>query len=74
MEFLHEVSSYENENEMTVNEIVKQVGPAIINTGETDIDWFKLYGACMVNMLENYEPLFEEELNHINLRYVSTTS
>ena len=74
LEFLYEVSSFENENEMTVNEIVKQVGPAIINTGEDSGDWYRSYGTCMVNLLENYEPLFEEQLNHVNLRYVSASS
>ena len=59
-EFLYEVSSFQNENGMTVNEIVKQVGPSIINTGEDYGDWFRSYGTVIINLLENYEPLFEE--------------
>ena len=72
LEFLYEVSSFEKENEMTVIEIIKQVGPTIIHTNEDSEEWFGSYGTVMVNLLENYEALFDEQLNHINLHHVST--
>ena len=59
---------------MPVIEIVKHVGPAIINTGEDGKGWFWSFGNCMVNLLENYEAIFEEELNYVNLRFVDISS
>ena len=41
LEFLFELSSYECYNKMKLKDIVKQVGPIIINTGEVITEWFE---------------------------------
>ena len=60
---------------MPIEELAECVGPAIITglknkvtKAEPHVEWLKIYRSPMICLMENYEALFEEELNYLNLR------
>ena len=64
LEFLEETSFYENDNDMSIEEIAVCVGPTI-----TSNEWLEWYRSPMILLMQNYEALFEEKLGYVNLRW-----
>ena len=57
LEFFEETSFYENDNDMSIEELAECVGPTI-----TSNQWLEWYRDPMIILMQNYEALFEEEL------------
>ena len=73
LEFLEETSFYKNDNEMSMEEIAKYVGPVIMTKDFNEaieerpiIKW--LLQSFMIYLMKNYEALFEEKFIHANFR------